>query len=341
MQKDLIALKILFCALLGLALTENTSKALALSDVPPAVQQTIQANLNGRSVTSIEYAKDKSDVSYEVDTKAKDGAEWDLTVAENGTLLSIDVPPTELPSPVQTAITAQVGKGKLEGVAKQFDDGITTYLAGITAVDGIERDYTFAEDGTLVKGQVSLSELPPVVQTAITAEVAKGKLEGIEKTLEDGDVGYEATMTTPAGEEQNFTVDEDGTLVSLEVDMTDLPPPAQKVITALAGENKITGIDETFTNAMASYEATTATSTGQLRDFSVTAIGYLKSREVFLSEIPPIVQNTVNLTVGNGTLIRIDQYFGALPHYEIEAVKDGAPLNFKVGPKGKFRGMEN
>jgi len=107
------------------------------------------------------------------------------------------------------------------------------------------------------------------------------------------------------------------------------------------GSNKLTGIDETFSGAAASYDATMVTSGGQMRDFSLSLTGKLISHQVFADEVPPPVQDTITRVTAGGTVTRIDLYFGAFPHYEIQGRKDGAPFDFKVGPKGKFRGMEN
>jgi len=342
MQKDLIAFYILFWALLGFALTETSTKALALSDVPPAVQKTIGANSPGRTVDNIERTENDGEVSYEVETTSKDGEQWDLTVAENGTLLSIELTPAELPPAVQRAITVQVGRGTLEGVAKQFDDGETTYLAGITTADGDERDFILAEDGTLVSAEVSLSELSTAIQTTVNNHVGQGKLEGIDKTFDDGEISYEATMTNPAGQERNFTIADDGTLESEEVSLADLPPAVQAAINAQLGQGKLDGIDETFDGgASTGYGATMTTSTGQKRDFTISDQGTLVSREVWLAHTSPAVHKTITQTIGDGKITRIDEYFGVFPHYEIDGIKDGAPFNFIVGLKGKFRGMVN
>jgi len=265
-----------------------------------------------------------------------------MTVAANGMLLSIEIAPGEVPPAVQTAITTQMGQGRLEGLAKEFDDGETTYKAGITVPSGDVRDFTFAQDGTLLSEEVSLSELPLPVQTTITTQVGQGKLEGIDKTYDGDKTSYEATATNPAGQERNFTVADDGTLESEEVSLTDLPPAVQAAINKQAGKNKLTGIDETFDDAVTSYEATMATSTGRMIDFTISDQGDLVSREVLLTETPAAVQNTITQTISDGTISRIDRTYGTKPpHFEIEGEKGGESFNFSVGMKGKFLGMDD
>jgi uncharacterized membrane protein YkoI len=313
---------------------------LALSAVPTEVQQTIQSNLNGRTVSHIERTSDNDNVSYNVEMTSSDGEKWDLTVAEDGTLQSIEVPLTEIPSAVQTAINTQVGQGTLDGVEKLMDDGETSYEAGITAPNGDERNFTFAESGTLLSQEVNLTDLPPAVQTDVNTEVGQGKLEGIDRTFADGKVTYEATMTNPAGQEREFTLAQNGTLLSQEVDVADLSPALQTAIHTQVGQGKLEGIDETFDAGEADYEATMTAADGQERDFTLAADGTLVSREVLLSETPAVVQDTITKTIGDGKVTEIDQsYDNRRPHYEVEGEKDGQSINFTVGPKGKLLGM--
>ncbi len=94
----------------------------------------------------------------------------------------------------------------MEGVEKLVDEGETTYRAGITTPGDVERDFTYAEDGTLLSEEVNLNELSRGIQAAITTEVGRGRLEGIDKTYDDGDITYEATVITPQGDERNFSI---------------------------------------------------------------------------------------------------------------------------------------
>ena len=261
-------------------LTGPVTTGIDLKTLPAAVQQTIQAKSEGRTVSHIERLADNGDVSYAVETVAGDGVEWDLTVAEDGTLLSLDTPLTELPPAVQTAINAQVGKGSLEGVEKLFDDGETTYRAGITAPNDYQRDYTFAEDGTLLNEEVSLGELPSAVQTAINTQVGQGKLEGIDRTFGDGDITYDATMTTPDGRERDFSVSKEGNLLSREVSLEEVPAAVQQAISQTLGTGKVVEIDQSFVddNQAVSYEIE-GLKNGKAFDFITSATGHFLGME--------------------------------------------------------------
>ena len=254
--------------------------AVDFAALPPAVQQTITSNSMGRSVSNVQRTIDNGEVSYDVATTSKDGEEWDLSVAEDGSLLSMDVPPAELPSAVQTALNAQVGKGTLEGVQKLIDDGETTYLAGITSPDDTEHDFTYAEDGTLLSEEVNLNEIPSTLQTAINAQVGQGKLEGIDKTYHDGQITYEATIIVPTGQERNFSISADGELLSREVSLNELPAPVKQTISQTLGQGKVVEIDQSFVaeNNVTPYEVE-AQKDGKPFDFMIGPTGHFLGTE--------------------------------------------------------------
>jgi uncharacterized membrane protein YkoI len=322
------------------AVSAPTDTGLSLSALTQGVQQTIQSNLDGRTVTHIARTVDEGDVSYDIETTAGDGELWDMTVDEDGTLQSIEVLLSEVPPAVQTAINTQTGKGRLEGVEKLMDDGETTYQAGITAMNGDERDFTFSEDGTLLSQEVGLSDLPPALQMAVNRQIGQGNLEEIDKNFDEGAITYDATMTDTAGQERDFTLAENGMLLSEEVSLSDLPPALQAAVNGQVGQGKLEGIDETFDGGTADYEASMATSDGQERDFTLGSDGTLVSREISLSETPAVVQDTITRRIGGGKIIEIDQsYDTKRPQYQVEGEKDGQSIDFTVGPKGRLLGM--
>ncbi|HUB65976.1 MAG TPA: PepSY-like domain-containing protein [Candidatus Methylacidiphilales bacterium] len=325
------------------ALVKMDAKALSLPDVPPAVRQTIKANSSGRTISAIARTEDGGEVSYEVTTMAAGGKTWDLVVAENGKLLSIDIPPTAAPPAVQAAIQRQMGQGTLAGIAKEFDEEEPIYEAGITAPNGAERDFTFAEDGTLIGEEVAPNDLPSAVQTAVNAYLGKGLLVDIEKEFDGPAPTYRVGITAPNDAERDFTFAEDGSLVSQEMRWAELPPAIQTAIKIQLRQAKLESIDKTFDNGEVSYEVTKILPSGQEHDFTISATGALTSQEMSLAEMPPVVRNTILRTIGDGKILRIDQQCDApgVNPYHIEALKDGKPFNFIVGQKGKFRGMDN
>jgi uncharacterized membrane protein YkoI len=211
---------------------------------------------------------------------------------------------------VQAAIKTTVGDGKLNGVDKIVEDGETTYCAGLTK-DGQEHDFTFDEDGTLSRAEVNFASLPPTVQMAIKGVVGPGKLEEIDKTLDDGETTYTAEVATN-GTDHEFVFQEDGTLSSQEVDLRDLPEEVQMAINTAADHGKVAGIDKEIDDGDTTYVATISLN-GQDRNFTFNEDGTLASQEVGLADLPAAVQTAITSAVGAGKLKGIDK-----------AVEDGA-----------------
>src|SRR5436190_16940323 len=99
-----------FAIVLLMAPAAEPSKPVRLNEVPPPARKAIETQLAGAKITTIER-DDEDGVSFTVSYKAKDGAERDFTVGEDGTLIRIEVAVEETPIPVQRTIKAQVGTG--------------------------------------------------------------------------------------------------------------------------------------------------------------------------------------------------------------------------------------
>jgi uncharacterized membrane protein YkoI len=251
---------------------------------------------------------------------------------------------SETPAAVQKTINAQLGDGKLGSIDKTVDGEDTTYDIELTTKGGQERDFTVDEDGTLLSVGVTLSETPAAVQKVINLRVGTGKLENIDKAFDDGEVSYDVEMTTKDGQERDFTVDEDGTLLSMGVTLSETPAAVQKAIQMQMREGKLKSIDKMFDDDGITYDVEITTMDGREKEFNVAANGKLASMKVTLGEVPPAVRKTIRGKIGGGKILRIDKSFvenkGVLP-YEVQGRKDGKPFDFSVGPKGRFLGMED
>jgi uncharacterized membrane protein YkoI len=224
------------------SLTTSMNLENEFTSLPPAVQKTVQSQSDGRTVSHIERTDDSGDVSYEIETRASNGEKWGLTVAPDGTLLSAETTLGEIPVAVQAAIKTAVGHGNLEEIDKTYDDGELSYTADITA-NGQEHDLTFDSDGTLSDEDVNMSDLPPVVQTAINADMGQDKLAGIDKAFDNGKITYEATLSTPGGQEREIILSHEGKLLSREVTLTETPVAVRQTISQTLGDGKLEEID--------------------------------------------------------------------------------------------------
>jgi hypothetical protein len=82
-----------FTALAGLAYAEDeehrNQEKIAMSDMPAAVQKTIQDNLDGGTITKTAKETEEGDTVYEAYVKRSGGEEVEIKVAPDGKLVSV------------------------------------------------------------------------------------------------------------------------------------------------------------------------------------------------------------------------------------------------------------
>lgn len=251
---------------------------------------------------------------------------------------------SETPAVVQQTVNARIGDGKLGDIDKNSGDGETVYDVGLTAKDGQERDFTVAEDGTLLSTEVTLAETPVAVQKTIQAQAGGWGLESIDKNLDDSEASYDVEVSKD-GQNKTFTVGEDGTLLSTEKTLAEVPAAVQKTVQTQMSDGKLKNIDEMFDDDGTTYDVDVIGKDGRDRGFTVAPDGRLLSEQVTLDTISPAARKTIKEEIGDGTILRIDKALvekqqGALP-YEVQGRKNGKPFDFSVGPRGKFLGMDD
>jgi uncharacterized membrane protein YkoI len=248
----------------------------------------------------------------------------------------------QLPPPVQKGIAAQMGSGsKLGEIDRDEESGEVTYT--IEIIKGARSiDCTLDANGSLLSVEVTLAETPPAVQKAIQGQVGPGALESIDKTFEEGKVGYDVDWKSKDGAEHSFSLDDGGKLSSVQLAPQELPPAVQASMVKEIDPAKIKDIEKTFDDNTVLYEIT-FDKDGVERAITYEESGRMESRQVLLTEVPPPVQNTIKQSVGPGQVVGIEHVFekkkGA-SSFEVEAAKDGKTFYFSVGPKGAFLGME-
>jgi uncharacterized membrane protein YkoI len=249
----------------------------------------------------------------------------------------------ETPTVVREAITARVGDGKLGDISKTTENSETVYDVGLTAKDGQDRDFTMAEDGTLMSTQVTLIETPAAVQKSIQTLAREGEVESIDQSLDDSNVTYDISLTMSDGREKGFTLDVGGMLLSMEVSLAETPAAVQKTIQTEMADDKLENIDKMFDEDGITYDVDVTGKGGREMSYTVAEDGKLISRQVTLEETPPPVRRTIKERIGDGKILRIDRSFvknkGVMP-YEVQGRKDGKPFDFSVGPRGRFLGMD-
>jgi uncharacterized membrane protein YkoI len=254
---------------------------------------------------------------------------------------------SDTPPAVQSTITNQVADGALGDIDRTNEDGETTYEVTFTPKGGEERDFSVAEDGSLLSVEMLLPEVPAAVRKTIEMEANSWELENIDKNVDETEPSYDVDASKSvdgAGQSRHFSVAENGGLLSLSLVLTNTPAAVQAAIQTQAGGGTVESLDETFDADGNQFDVEVVKGDGAKRSFTLTEDGRIFSEEVSLEQVPPGARKTINEKVGNGKLLLIERALlekkdGVLPYY-VESRKDGKEFNFSVGPKGRFLGMD-
>jgi uncharacterized membrane protein YkoI len=138
-----------FALCLGVSFAQ---KKLTLQDLPPAVRKTVQAELKGAEIKSIDKETEHGVAQYEVETMLN-GKHRDFNLDTKGNLLVVEEQTNidSIPAAPKAAILKKVGAGKLGMVELFLRGGETMYEAGYTGKDGKKHEVLFKADGSETK----------------------------------------------------------------------------------------------------------------------------------------------------------------------------------------------
>lgn len=145
-------LTILF-AIAGMAVGLAAEKSLALKDLPPAVQKTVNDNLKGGQIKNIGKETEDGVAQFEVET-LMNGKHRDFNVDTKGNLIVVEEETTidAIPAAAKAAILKKVGAGKLRTVETFQKPGAQLmYEAGYTTKAGKHAEVLVKADGTETK----------------------------------------------------------------------------------------------------------------------------------------------------------------------------------------------
>lgn len=128
---------------------EKKGKTLALKDVPPPVQKTIQAELKGGAMKSIGKETEDGVAQYEVET-IRNGKHQDFNVDTRGKLLVVEEETSidSIPPAAKAAILKKVADGKLGMVELFMRGGETMYEAAYATKAGKKHEVLVNADGS-------------------------------------------------------------------------------------------------------------------------------------------------------------------------------------------------
>jgi len=250
----------------------------------------------------------------------------------------------DTPKPVQKAVLLWLAGGSLDSIDQVQEKGRVTYEVDFTSKDDKDRDFTVAANGTLLSMEIALVDAPAAVQKSIKTETGTGTLDSIEKNLDAEDPTYDIAIVTKEGQDRDFTLDEDGKVISQQVALTDLPAALEHAIKAQAGANTIDDVEKLFdADSSITYQVAVTTKDGATLSFTVNgADGQLESMEIDLADAPAPVQKTITTEMGGGQFESMDKILdpdGVIFEVSYYA-KGGRERRFTVGLDGKINSRE-
>ena len=139
-------------AIAALASVAPAEKKLTVTDLPAAVQKTVQEQTNGAEIKGISKETEKGVTQYEVETMVN-GKHRDFNVDTKGALLEVEDETTldNIPAAARAAIEKKVAGGKLGTVEIMTKGSATFYEAAYTSKDGKKHEVLVKPDGTETK----------------------------------------------------------------------------------------------------------------------------------------------------------------------------------------------
>ena len=152
---------------LSLAWTSASANGdeIKLSECPAAVQKTFEREANGAKIDEVEKEIEDGKTTYEAHVII-DGKEYEITVAEDGTLLekaleedddenddregeTVEIKMADCPAAVQKTLKREANGADIEFVDKETKDGKTIYEVDVK-IDAKNYEIRVGKDGILI-----------------------------------------------------------------------------------------------------------------------------------------------------------------------------------------------
>jgi hypothetical protein len=187
---------------------------------------------------------------------------------------------------------------------------------------------------------IPIQQAPVAVQKAIRAEARSGEFGEVQPNVEDGKTNYAVTIRED-GHERDVTVAADGSLVSKEVTLEEVPPPVRNTINGQLHKGTLESIEKNFEDTDIDFEVNVTATNGTERTFTVGLDGKLENEKTELEDMPDGVRKTIQTNIGSGKLEDVYHMFEEDGNsYYAEYMRDGKERDLSVGEDGKLQSME-
>ncbi len=303
----------------------------ALGETPETVQKIIKTKTSKATLDEINKVTERGVITYEIDF-TQGTRERDFTVNNQGQLLTEKVFFEELPTAMQKTITAKSNGATVEDITKTYADDEVTFEVELAGAEK-KRSLTLSASGEVVGEQVFLEELPEEAQKLIKEKTLGGKLGDITKLIEDEEITFDVEMTKN-GQTRNFTLDEDGVLIGMQVFLAETPGPVQKTLQAQMKEAKLGTITRIEEGDEVTFQVEMRRN-GSEHNFSVNTNGLMLDLEVTLATVPAAVKQAILAKMKTNEIDGITKTFEEdKESYEVEFTTRGKARLLSFDPKG-------
>ncbi|MFM2295098.1 MAG: hypothetical protein RLZZ350_1511, partial [Verrucomicrobiota bacterium] len=221
----------------------DEAKPVMLAETPAVVQKVIQTQVADGKLTQLTRTEEKNETVYEATRTLQNGDEQDFSVADDGTLLSVEVALAATPAVVRQAIQTQANGWELESIDKNVDEAEISFDVEISKA-GRTNHFSIGDDGELLSREIAVTAAPAAVQTALTKLAAHGKLKSLREIPDADGNTYEATLGASGDREKTYSLNADGQISSESVTLDEVPAPVRKTIKEKLGDGRVLGIEK-------------------------------------------------------------------------------------------------
>lgn len=188
----------------------------------------------------------------------------------------------------------------------------------------------------LSAADISLDKLPAAAQKTVKAQLKGGEVSSISKEEDDGKITFEVEAKK-GDTEWSFTVAADGSLLEVEIPLSEAPAEVQKTVKATVGKGKIDTVTKSIDDGDVIYDVDFTTAEGKDRFLSVDPDGTLNTLEVGLEDLAKPIQDKVKELAGKWQIDAVLKSFEeGKVYWDIQLSLDKQDRDFRLADDGKL-----
>ncbi|MGZ4961561.1 MAG: hypothetical protein ACXWIU_09160 [Limisphaerales bacterium] len=228
---------------------------LGLGSCPKPVQNVFRQQANGGKIEQVTRFVDNEQTTFEAEITKNDKSTF-VEVDGKGKVLSVETETdlAQLPVPAQATIKAELNAAKITYLGKVVEGGDVSFHIEAANNDK-EFEFFVADDGDLLRRELTLFETPAAVQKAILARMGNSPDLKVVKDCEAHDCQFTVEFNGSTNE-HSLVVEMNGALVSESevIRLAQAPAPVQKLIQETTAGATVGSITKTQESDSLYYE---------------------------------------------------------------------------------------